>query len=276
MMSRPLFLAALACLAGVPALPAPAFAQSVGSVGAANQQATGQAPGAAARNLSVGAGVVQRERIRTNAKGSAQIAFKDASALNIGRNADVTIDKFVYQPASGAGEMTTSMTRGALRFVGGTVSHGNGATIRTPVATVGVRGGIASLDFDQTGHLHVVHHHGIIYVTNGAGTVRLLRSGFEIVVTDFNSPPSPPRRVGAAYLADLMARLTSRPGQRGGVRVPPNESEASRYDIGIERLGGDTPNFDLPAARDDAVRGRTGTRPPLRPPYGYCSTPPYC
>ena len=255
---RPLLLAALlasACGA--------AHAQNVGSVGAANQDATGEPPGGAARNLSVGAGVVQRERIRTNANGSAQIAFKDSSALNVGRNSDVTIDKFVFDPSSGAGEMTTSMTRGALRFVGGKVSHGNGSTIRTSAATIGVRGGVASAAYDEQGRLHVIHHYGVVNVTNGGGTVQLLRSGFETVVSDFNTPPSPPARVDPGLLAQIMARVTSSPAQRGGVKNQPTNSDAARFDIGVDRLGVEAPNFDLPAARDNLVRGRTLTRAPI-------------
>lgn len=268
---RPLLLAALlasACGAGQ--------AQPVGSVGAANQDATGEPPGSAARNLSVGAGVVQRERIRTNANGSAQIAFKDSSALNIGRNSDVTIDKFVFDPSSGAGEMTTSMTRGALRFVGGKVSHGNGSTIKTPAATIGVRGGVASAAYDSNGRLHVIHHYGVVSVTNGGGAVQLLRSGFETVVTDFNTPPSPPTRVDPNLLAQITARVTSNPAQRGGVKNQPTNSDATRFDIGIDRLGGDTPNFDLPAARDNLARGKTLTKAPSLPQQPYRPITPGC
>lgn len=255
---RPLFVAALlATISGA------AVAQTVGSVGAANQDASSEPPGAGRRSLKVGAGVVQRERIRTDANGSAQIAFKDSSALNIGRNSDVTIDKFVFDPASNAGQMTTSMTRGALRFVGGKVSHGNGATIRTPAATIGVRGGVFSAGYDSAGRLHVIHHYGVVSVTNAGGVVKLLRSGFETIVTDFNTAPSPPTRVDPNLLAQITARVTSNPTQRGGAKKKPTNSDASRYDIGIDRLGGDTPNFDLPAARDNLVRGHTQTRGPI-------------
>lgn len=253
-----LFLAAL--LAGSAGV---ACAQTVGSVGAANQDATGQQPGASARGLTVGAGVVQSERIRTNSNGSAQIAFKDSSALSIGRNSDVTIDRFVFDPASNAGEMTTSMTRGALRFVGGKVSHGSGATIKTPSATIGVRGGVFSAGYDSAGRLHVIHHYGVVDVTNGGGTARLLRSGFETVVSDFNTPPSPPARVDPNLLAQITARVTSNAQQRGGAKKQPSESDASRFDIGFERPGADAPNFDLPAARDNLARGRALTRAPI-------------
>ena len=247
----------LASLAGA------AVAQEVGNVGAANQDATGQAPGGSARGLTVGARVVQKERIRTNANGSAQIAFKDSSALNIGRNSDVTIDKFVFDPSSGAGEMTTSMTRGALRFVGGKVSHGGGATLKTPAATIGVRGGLFTAGYDSAGRLHVIQHYDVVTVTNAGGTTQLLRSGFETVVTDFNLPPSPPSRVDPAMLTAIMASITSNATQRGGVKTPPTNSGAASFDIGVNRVGAETPNFDLPAQRDNLTRGQTLTTQPI-------------
>ncbi len=179
---RCLLAALLACSAGA------ACAQSVGSVGAANQDATGQAPGASARGLTVGAGVVQSERMQHQCAGLGADRVHRPSSLSIGRNSTVTIDRFVYDPASNAGEMTTTMTRGALRFVGGKVSHTRGATIKTPAATIGVRGGVATLAYDSRGVLRVINNFGVVTVENGAGRQVILRSGFETVVTDFNTP----------------------------------------------------------------------------------------
>ncbi len=55
------------------------------------------------------------------------------------------IDKFVYDPATGTGEMVTTLAKGALRFVGGQLSHQGAATVKTPVATIGIRGGTATI-----------------------------------------------------------------------------------------------------------------------------------
>jgi hypothetical protein len=61
-----------------------AVAQSFGKVGAVNQEATGTPPGGATRRLTVGAGVVVKERVRTSSSGSTQIQFPDQSAINLG------------------------------------------------------------------------------------------------------------------------------------------------------------------------------------------------
>ncbi len=236
--------------------------QTVGNVGAVNQDASSQPPGGSKRKLTLGAGVVQREMVQTDANGSAQIAFTDRSALNIGRNSTVVIDKFVFDPASGAGEMTTTLTRGVLRFVGGKVSHDTGATIRTPSATIGVRGGVVTMGNDQSGALHIILHFGSAMVQTPGGVVGLNRSGFETVIPP-GGAPTPPQRVDPATLAAFMASLTSGNGQTGGARHLPNNTDAARFGVGSPRLSGQPLNYDLPGVRDDLVRGQTLTRSPL-------------
>ena len=122
-----------------------AQAQSFGKVGAVNQEATGTPPGGATRKLSVGSGVLVKERVRTSASGSTQIQFPDQSAINLGANCDLVIDQFVYDPGARSGALVATASRGALRFIGGNISHNAGATIRTPSASLGIRGGMVTV-----------------------------------------------------------------------------------------------------------------------------------
>src|SRR5687767_13973138 len=117
-----------------------ADAQSFGRVGAVNQEATGTPPGGAVRKLTVGAGIVVKERVRTSASGSTQIQFPDQSAINLGANCDLVIDQFVYDPQAKAGTMVATATKGVMRYIGGQISHNSGVTLRTPQMSVGVRG----------------------------------------------------------------------------------------------------------------------------------------
>src|SRR4029079_8005705 len=41
--------------------------------------------------------------------------------------------------------MAATLTRGALRYIGGQISHNSGAQIRTPSATLGIRGGMVTV-----------------------------------------------------------------------------------------------------------------------------------
>ena len=120
-----------------------AHADTVGAAAAVKPSSTGTPPGGSARTLQAGTKIVSQERIKTSGSGSLQVMFNDKSTLTIGPNSDMVIDQFVYNPGASGGKFAASLTKGALRFVGGQISHTTGAEIKTPVATLVVRGGAA-------------------------------------------------------------------------------------------------------------------------------------
>ena len=85
--------------------------QQVGVSAAVNPDATGTPPGGSAKTLVLGQNVVFNERIQTAAQGQTQLLFVDQSAMTVGPNSDLTIDKFVYNPDSGTGNMTAARQR---------------------------------------------------------------------------------------------------------------------------------------------------------------------
>jgi hypothetical protein len=138
----------LAAVAMLALAPVGAHAETVGSAAAVKPSSTGTPPGGKARTLQVGTNIQDRERIRTTGGGSLQIMFLDKTTLTVGPNSDVLIDEFVYRPGGGGNQFVASLTKGALRFVGGQISHNQGATITTPTATIGIRGGVALVTHD--------------------------------------------------------------------------------------------------------------------------------
>src|SRR5882757_8778123 len=120
-----------------------AHADTVGTAGAVNTTSSGTQPGAPTRVIEIGTQVVENEKIQTTASGSVQVLFIDKTTLNVGPNSSLVIDRFVYNPATTKGELALSLGKGVLRVVGGVATHSEGATIRTPVASIGLRGGIA-------------------------------------------------------------------------------------------------------------------------------------
>jgi hypothetical protein len=83
--------------------------------------------------------VHSQERIKTNDTGVAQLEFLDKTSLSVGPMSEVRLDRFVYNPASGTGQVIVNVGRGAFRFVTGTQDSKN-YSIQTPHATLGVRG----------------------------------------------------------------------------------------------------------------------------------------
>ena len=233
--------AATAILVG---LAAPAEAQNVGNASAVNTKSVSTPPGAATRVIEIGAQVVRNEKIETSGSGSVQLLFIDKTTLNIGVNSRVVIDKFVFNPASNEGEVALSLTKGLLRVVGGQATHTGGATITTPAAAIGVRGGIVTISHSKAKGTLAILGYGTMTVTNYCSatttqssgctpqTVTVRRPGFAVQVSGPDTTPTEPARVSAAQLDSTSLQLSSRPGQSGGASTIPNDPLAATYNVG--------------------------------------------
>lgn len=113
-------------------------ADRIGVASSVTSNVTGSIGGRTAA-LSSGDGVYQRQVIRADATGKAQLLFIDETVFSVGAGANVTLDEFVYNPSRSAGRMVFNVTKGAFRFISGS-SKPESYEIRTPVATIGVRG----------------------------------------------------------------------------------------------------------------------------------------
>src|SRR5271169_4033952 len=159
--------------------------QRVGIDSAVNPAALGIPPGGLPRRLVLGQDVVFNERITTEAQGQTQILFVDESTLSVGPNANMVIDQFVYDPNAGTGKLAASLTRGVFRFVGGKLSkQDNAVTMRTPTATIGIRGGVMLFDLAADGRLTVHKVYGkSVTITGLNGLAQTItRPGFQVTV----------------------------------------------------------------------------------------------
>src|SRR5260221_6213386 len=124
----------------------PAASEKVGVTAAVNPSVTGHQPGQSERQLKIGSDVVHNERIRSTSEGSMQIVFVDRTTLTISPNSDITINEYVFDRNGNSGNITVTVGKGLLRFVGGQISHSGGARITTPTTTMGIRGGMALIN----------------------------------------------------------------------------------------------------------------------------------
>ena len=140
---------------------APAAAQQVGTATAVNPLSESTPPGGTTAPLVVGGHIVHKERVHTTPAGTAQLLFTDKSSMSIAPNTDIVIDEYVYDPNANNGHMLVSLTKGALRFVGGQLSHQGQATITTSAANIGIRGGTRDRHpgtEGRQGHQRLWHH----------------------------------------------------------------------------------------------------------------------
>jgi hypothetical protein len=204
----------------------PAAAEKVGNVGAVNVAAHGTPPGGAKHALALGLGVEKRERIETAAEGSAQIVFNDSSTMTVGRNSSVVIDDFVYD--GGAGAQGVTVAKGVLRFVGGGVSHGSGTTLKTPTASIGLRGGSVQIRVGGGGDCEslIVHQNGVADIVGARGDQQTLnRPGFAVCANAGGL--SEPFRAPAQMIASMNAQMASLGAQSGGAKARPSNQGAA-------------------------------------------------
>jgi hypothetical protein len=115
--------------------------------------------------LAVGSSVFANERIRTGDAASAQLMFLDKTVLSMGPKAELLLDKYVYNPNRGTGQVVVNAVQGSMRFVTGSQNPTN-YSIKTPVATLGIRGTVVDMQLNKL--------EAFIGVLEGSLTVRLL------------------------------------------------------------------------------------------------------
>jgi hypothetical protein len=231
----------------IASLALPAAAQTVGVASATSGQPRGTPPAQTERVLQVGIDVFANERVRTGATDRAHLVFRDGSALSVGANSEITIDRFVYDPSTQSGDLAFTATRGAFRFVGGAISKKSDVKITAPSANIGVRGGIATFTIAGDGSLTVTFLYGdSVTVSNPAGTQKAVRYGSQIFVP-YGGPPMPPIVLPPGSLQAYLALFDE--AQGGGNIIGP----------------GDQAQLDaLVAALNNGVLPRTGTGPGLQ------------
>ena len=89
--------------------------------------------------ISPGSVIYANELVRTGTTGKAELLFADRTNLSIAPVTEIRLDKFVYDPNGGRGNVVVVATTGAFRFITGVQAH-ESYEIKTPFATMGVRG----------------------------------------------------------------------------------------------------------------------------------------
>jgi len=163
--------AVYACAAVMFALPA-AAQNADGNIGAAvavrNQVTSNH--GGQDRALATGNRVFQNDRISTGVNSVAQLMFTDHTTLSVGPRSQVTLDRYVYDPSRGAGDVAVGFATGALRFVTGTQAPRN-YQVRTPVAAIGVRGTIVDLLMIDGRMFGILDEGAVTFTLPGGGTI---------------------------------------------------------------------------------------------------------
>jgi len=150
-----------------------ALAEPIGETTSVVPSAT-LSDGGAPHALEIGTTLQQNDRIATNTDGAAEVEFVDGTALTIGANSEVVLDKMLFD-RNKAKNATLNVVRGTLRFVTGNSDH-SAYQIRTPVATIGVRGTVIDISVDK-GDMVFNTVEGVGVVCHGGTNCRDIRAG---------------------------------------------------------------------------------------------------
>ena len=146
---------------------------------------------------------------------TANITFKDDTKVRVTENSRLLIDDFVFDPKkSDAGKLAMKVGMGTVRYASGQIAKNNPqqVNIKTPSATIAVRGTDFNMTVDEAGQSLVILvpsckderdvkqyeleenrcKVGKIEVSTGIGTVVLDRAFEATYVASFSQAPTPP------------------------------------------------------------------------------------
>lgn len=207
-------------------------ATTVGTAAAVNTDAFGTPPGAVRQVKLLGDNVLYNERIETSGSGLVQVLLNDGSTFTVGANSDLVIDEFVYDPNAGTGKLVASFGKGVVRFVGGKVSkQKGGVSVKTPVGTIGIRGGMANLNLNGDNPVFSLLFGDELTFTGSDGTNRRIYSAGYSLQVGTGGQGGGVRRTTPSDLASAQSGLTARSGQSGGTRTPPTARQIARSGV---------------------------------------------
>lgn len=156
----------------------------------------------------VGSGIgteVQSMDAAVTTNGTMRIDFIDDTRVDITQHSKLIIDEFVFDPANDIGSLSLKASLGTVRYASGQIAkkYKQNVKIRTPSATIGVRGTDFVMVVDEVGGSLITLlpscdsagncYTGEITVETDAGMV-IMNQAFQATATQTSSlPPTPPR-----------------------------------------------------------------------------------
>ena len=159
-----------------------------------------------------GAGIEKSDRVSTSSSGRFKLTFVDKTTVSITENSSLVIDDFVYDSGKPSiGKLGLRAALGTVRYTSGNLAHDNpkGVSVKTPTATIAVRGTDFVMSVDEIGRSTVVLvpecyndlditkqtaecPNGAIDVVTASGIVTLNKPFQATVVENAFVPPAPP------------------------------------------------------------------------------------
>jgi hypothetical protein len=141
------------------------------------------------RTLAVGSRVFVGDLVATDDAGEAQLLFADGTRMVVGANSSLVIDEFLFRGDAAANKFAVRALGGAFRFISGEGGD-DGYSIRTPTATIGVRGTAFDFTVSPSGETKVVLLAGTAVLCSDTGGCATLSDMCELAHTDQGGVPT--------------------------------------------------------------------------------------
>ncbi|HXF52819.1 MAG TPA: FecR domain-containing protein, partial [Hyphomicrobiaceae bacterium] len=119
------------------------------------------------RRLAKGDAVREQELLETMAVSHGEFRLADDTKLALGPNARLVLDKFVYDPDKSGKQVLINFAVGAFRFIS-SAKDSKGYELKTPHATLGVRGTVFDFYVGEKGGMVVLMHKGAVEVCSAS------------------------------------------------------------------------------------------------------------
>jgi len=224
MLERPKFLivaVTASCLMSAPALAGTEPGPEIGTILVA-EQAAGSPTMAPPMSKMKDKMVRKGERLITGPFGRMHVKFKDGSEISIGAEAELTLDDLIFSPDdAAANRFEVSVVGGAFRYVSGGIAKLNRqqVTLRTPLASIGIRGThvLAIVDQNYAGCIVLLETPGAkgkpssITVTANGKSVTVDKPGWGTEVKGRGMAPTKPRTWSRERIIKMLQMAGSDP-----------------------------------------------------------------
>lgn len=172
-----------------------AFGNVIGDVimlegnGVIDRKTTGES-----NQLEIDLDVFSYDTVKTG-NGKTAIEFIDQTRVDVTQHSKLIIDEFVYDPAAKTGKLSLKASLGTVRYASGQIAKNSmqNVIIKTPTATIGVRGTDFTMTVDEIGSSTIIllpscNTQGMCYVgeiavESDAGFV-IMNQAFQATVVD--------------------------------------------------------------------------------------------
>ena len=192
---------------------------------------------------SKGTGIEMNDTVITG-KTRLGLTFDDNTRVAITEQSKLLIDDFVYDAAAGTGKLSMKVALGTVRYASGAIAHNSqeNVRLRTPTATISVRGTDFTMTIDEIGRSLVILlptcpdptkpdecFTGEIEVASDVGSVILNQAFQATVVASASLDPTTPKVIGILELNIDNMLIVNPPKELPGGMAYIEQAEQTGY-----------------------------------------------